>query len=351
MIRRPRHQSDFDQARDLANAFNRLDRSTQWILGGLLIAIAIIALIVFLVRKHEVQKTSQQPPPATPPGVVIPAPPADAADNWMLGNPSNATADPANRDNYLMVKPYYTLSYNDQKGTPNWVSWRVTQADLGEAPRKREFDADSTLPAGFKAVTHQDYTSSGFDRGHICPHSDRAANEAMSFATFVMTNIIPQSPNVNQKAWRELEDYGRQLVKNQHVRLYVISGPNGQGGVGWNLRTKSPQPAQTIGKYRQITVPAECWKIILVAPETGGSGDPMAITADARVISVLMPNDNTQVTDDNWAPYRTTPEAIEQKTGYHFFDKLKPEVAAALRVKKDDVAIPPPKPHKFHNED
>ena len=41
---------------------------------------------------------------------------------------------------------------------------------------------------------HRDYTGSGFDRGHMCPHSDRAANEEMSFATFVMSNIIPQAP-------------------------------------------------------------------------------------------------------------------------------------------------------------
>ena len=30
-----------------------------------------------------------------------------------------------------MVKPYFAMSYNDSTGTPNWVSWRVTAADLG----------------------------------------------------------------------------------------------------------------------------------------------------------------------------------------------------------------------------
>src|SRR5258706_15409673 len=53
----------------------------------------------------------------------------------------------------------------------------------------------------------------------------------MSFATFVMTNIIPQAPNVNQRAWAQLENYCRELVR-QRQHLYVISGPAGRGGRG-----------------------------------------------------------------------------------------------------------------------
>src|SRR5262245_50861801 len=43
------------------------------------------------------------------------------------------------------------------------------------------------------AITHDDYTNSGFDRGNMCPHSDRDKTIEMSFATFMMTNIVPQS--------------------------------------------------------------------------------------------------------------------------------------------------------------
>src|SRR4051812_31612173 len=82
---------------------------------------------------------------------------------------------PANREIFLLLKPPYALSYNDANGTPNWVSWRVTADDLGNAPRKQVFDSDNALPSGFKIVAHRDYSNSGFDRGHLCPHSDRAA--------------------------------------------------------------------------------------------------------------------------------------------------------------------------------
>ena len=134
-----------------------------------------------------------------------PLPPGDNYPHLLLGNPSSAKSDPQDKDNFLMMKKYYALSYNDGRGTPNWVSWVVTRQDLGEAPRKPTFDPDSELPQGFHHITHKDYSGSGFDRGHLCPHSDRAADNQMSFSTFVMTNVIPQAPKVNQKTWNELE--------------------------------------------------------------------------------------------------------------------------------------------------
>jgi hypothetical protein len=53
----------------------------------------------------------------------------------LLGNPSNAKDDPGDKDNYLVKKEFFALSYNNARGTPNWVSWRLTKDDLGDAPR------------------------------------------------------------------------------------------------------------------------------------------------------------------------------------------------------------------------
>ena len=226
-------------------------------------ALLVIAGIVFLAAYIKSTQPGGGPTPST------------VSVQMLLGNPSGATTDSSNRDNYLMVKPYYALSYNSSKGIPNWVSWQVTSTDLGEAPRKQTFDPDDTLPAGFTVVTHEDYRGSGFDRGHMCPHSDRAANQEMSFATFVMTNIIPQAPNVNRKAWEQLESYSRELVSQEHIdRLYITSGPAGQGGRG----SKGSRQTLMDGK---VTVPAECWKIIVIEPDDGGD-DLAKISQDTR---------------------------------------------------------------------
>jgi len=56
--------------------------------------------------------------------VLLPlAVPARAADDYphlLLGNPSQATANKAKQDNYLVKKDYYALSYNNTNGNPNW---------------------------------------------------------------------------------------------------------------------------------------------------------------------------------------------------------------------------------------
>jgi endonuclease G len=343
---RPDDLGNFD-ARPFIAAFQRLDRRTQVVLLCVLAVVGVVALAAYVVsQRHRSPEAGRPPGPTQPQTAPSGQPPTrgpastDPGENLLLGNPSGATPDPANRDNYLHVKPYFTLSYNDTKGTPNWVSWRVTSADLGTADRKRQFDTDYTLPRGFRLVTSLDYKDSGFDRGHMCPHSDRAASTAMSFGTFVMTNIVPQSPNANQKAWRELEDYGRDLIAKQGMRLYTVCGPAGRGGRG------KFGPAETVGK-NQVVVPAECWKVMVAVPETGGPGDPAAIGPTARVITVVMPNDDEQVTSDAWAGYRTSPAEVERRTGYRFFDRLPPATADALRRKVDAAYVEPPKPKKY----
>jgi endonuclease G, mitochondrial len=312
-----RRSDDDPNLQPLINAFFRLNPFTQFVVVLVLLIAAFIA--------YKFYRNPQQLPTGSD---------GSNSPSLVLGNPSNATSDSSNGENYLMVKPYYALSFNQTKGTPNWVSWCVTESDLGTAPRKDEFDEDNTLPMDFYHVTQHDYSSSGFDRGHMCPHSDRAANQEMSFSTFVMTNIIPQAPNVNRKAWAQMEDYCREQVRH-HDRLYIIAGPVGQGGRG------SEGFRKTLADGR-VTVPSACWKIVVDIPDDG-TNDASRIGSDARVLSVEMPNNN-EIVGEEWAQYRVTPAQIEQETGLHFFTKLKPEIANAFRQRLDRMPLPKPRP-------
>jgi endonuclease G len=99
------------------------------------------------------------PPVESPPSIPSPipspspSPPTSRSVHLLLGNPSNAVADVAKPDNYLMVKPQYALSYNRSKGTPNWVSWQLSSKWLGEAERQNNFRPDPQLPTGWYRVT------------------------------------------------------------------------------------------------------------------------------------------------------------------------------------------------------
>jgi endonuclease G len=245
--------------------------------------------------------------------------------NVRFGMPSPAKADPRQREDYLIERPQYVLSYNDEKHTPNWVSWRLVKADLGKSTRG-PFEPDPLLPRGFAKVTSHVYDGSGFDRGHMCPAQDRSARQKDMDATFYLTNIVPQAPNSNQRGWERLEAYCRELAQKGH-ELHIVCGPAGVGGTGKNGR------AEEIGKGRlTVMVPAKVWKVVLVLPEAGA--EPRRNT---RVIAIIMPNDQSVGFD--WTKYRVAARQVEKLTNFKFFSALPDEVADALRDHVDAVEV------------
>ena len=265
--------------------------------------------------------------------LVLVSLPVCAADvDLLMGNPSQASPDPSQKNNFLMNKEFFALSYNNSKGTPNWVSWHLTTAYFGDAPRKRQFDSDDALPSGFTKITHRDYTNSGFDRGHMCPHSDRDKTTAMSFATFVMTNIVPQSNESNAGAWNQLELYARSLVTDKGKELYIIAGPQGIRGEGRN-------GFKNIIADGKVTVPNKVWKVIMVLDANDNDQDVERVDADTRLIAVIMPNDRS-VSQDNWWRYRVSVKDVEELTGYTFFDTVPADIINPLKGEVDSEFIP-----------
>ena len=257
---------------------------------------------------------------------------AQTSPHLRMGNPSAATADPAAKDNYLLDREFFASSYDDARGEPNWVSWRLAAADIGRAPRD-DFHADAALPPGLRRVEPGEYTGSGFDRGHMCPHGDRTASAAASLATFAMTNIIPQSHDVNTMAWESLEDYCRDLAQRQGKVCYIVCGPAGTGGTG----KSGPKQATPDGV---VAVPARCWKVALVLDRDVASARDVTAGTGIRLIAAILPNADGAVGAD-WAPFRTTVAQVEALTGYTFFGAVDPAVIGPLKARPDDTPIAP----------
>lgn len=238
-----------------------------------------------------------------------------------MGNPSGAGTS---YSNYLVQKSQYAMSYNSYRGTPNWVSWHLSSAWLGSAPRQDDFRADNSLPSAFYKVTPTDYTGSGFDRGHNCPSADRTGSTTDNSATFLMSNMIPQAPNNNQQTWANLENYCRKLV-SQGNELYVIMGSYGKGGSG------SAGYKETLAAGK-VTVPNRIWKVIVVLPV--GTGDASRVTTSTRVIAIDTPNSNSIST--TWGSYRTTVDAIEAKMGYNLLSNVPASVQSVIEARVDN---------------
>ncbi len=249
-------------------------------------------------------------------------------NNLYMGNPTNATATPADSTNYLVTKSQYTLSYNNRKGMANWVSWHLSRAWKGSAARCNCFTQDGTLPTGYFKASTGDYTSTGFDRGHLCPSDDRDGSDTDNAATFKMSNISPQAPILNQQIWGNLEDYCRKLV-TQGNELYIIAGGYGSGGTGNLGGTTNTIATGT------INVPSRFWKVILVLPV--GANDSTRVHYNSRVIAVDMPNTQS-VNAHTWDYYRVPVDSIEARTGYNFFSNVPDSIENVIEASIDNGA-------------
>jgi len=240
-----------------------------------------------------------------------------ASVHLAMGTPKDGNE----ADDYLMIKPQYALSYNKDKNIPNWVSWNLDASYFGDAPRlKGKFLVDDTLPDGFYRVRHDDYTGSGYDRGHMVRSEERTRTAEDNKATFLLTNILPQYHDLNAGPWLRLEEYAQELSQRDKRELYLMAG-----GVFYKNKKTS-----TIGKG--VAVPDAFFKIIVVLNRNQSADD---VSAETRVITVLMPN-KEGIMGDGWEKYRTTVDDIEKRTGYDFLSAVPESIQRVLEAREDD---------------
>ncbi len=207
----------------------------------------------------------------------------------------------------------YTVSYNCVTHQPNWVMWQLT----GEHVMNKkdgvwnEYREDEELPANCRA-TLEDYTGSGYDRGHICPGGDCNWDDEGRDETFLLSNICPQNANLNRGDWKEIELACRKWAK-QYGSIYIVSGP---------LFLKS-QEHERIGPH-QLPVPEAFFKVVLCTEARAPKG-----------IGFICRN-----TDGNRKKdfYVNTIRQVERVTGYSFFPLFDSAVRDSV-FDMDDIGL------------
>jgi len=242
-------------------------------------------------------------------------------------NPNIAVQAPTtSASEIILSRDQYVISYNKSHRAPNWVAWKLEQKDIGNSGRTNSFAQDTELEnylvqtnAGH-GVAPSDYTNSCYDRGHQIPSADRTDNKTDNAATFLMSNMIPQTPYLNRVVWEHLETYTRELI-NQGKKVYVIAGPIYDADYG------------SIGPSTDIQVPSKDFKIIIVLDANQTTAD---INSTTQIIPVIMPNlqeDGSPVEVGqscrpfkevsgsdihDWEQYKTTLSEVERLSGVHF---------------------------------
>lgn len=130
-----------------------------------------------------------------------------------------------NRKITVLINHGYILGYSMELKQPLWSAYRVALVRSGtNYERPGFFHADLRLPQD-KRIGPE--TFHGFDRGHLTPNAaiNLQYGQLAQLETFLMSNICPQSEELNRGVWAKLE---KRIYKNYaqaREEIWVINGP------------------------------------------------------------------------------------------------------------------------------
>ena len=212
--------------------------------------------------------------------------------------------DPQNRPDIRLKRTGYTASYNKDYKTPNWVGWELTRKETtGQEERKNRFLPDPDVPA--PRAEHDDYTNSGYDRGHMAPAADMKWSPKAMEESFYLSNICPQDQKLNRDDWSDLEESCRGWAK-KYGTVYITCGPI--------YDSKRPK---RIGKHR-VAVPNRFFKVVLIYNRK----NPVAM-------GFLFDN---KAHHQDLRHYMVPVDSIESITGYDFFAKVPDDVEQRIEA-------------------
>ena len=152
-------------------------------------------------------------PPSSSPGPASPA----YAGLPLSQNPNEIT---------LLKNKGYWVGYSETRKDSLWVIYHLKHINenVQTEDRPSKFKIDNRT---ISKVSHNDYTNTGYDRGHMAPNyaiASRYGREAQ-LETFFMSNICPQQPNLNRQIWRNLESIIANKYAQEFEEVWMITGP------------------------------------------------------------------------------------------------------------------------------
>lgn len=249
-------------------------------------------------RRVLPQGGTDRPAPRSP-VVVTPV----ALPEALLGNRHVRWGFPGGSCTAL-VKEHFITCHDGVRRVPEWVTYHLTASDLElvEVERTDDFRPDPDLGEEERAEL-RDYRGSGYHRGHMAPAADFKRSRVAMSATFLLSNMAPQRPQLNQGRWRMLEDAVRMLAED-HGSVWIYTGP-------LYLDSDGNRAVATETINGRVAVPSHFYKAVLCEHDTGTH----------EMFAYIMPNGLEPVTGALEA-YVVTVDEIEAASGLDLFSAL-----------------------------
>ena len=127
------------------------------------------------------------------------------------------------RSDVILVYNGFIVNYNTERLIPNGVAYELTAEEVaGQAPRAKGFGMDMDYSG--KQAMREDYSGTGWDKGHMAPSADMKWSQAAMNESFYLTNICPQNHDLNGRDWHTLEKHVRNWAL-AYGSVWVVCGP------------------------------------------------------------------------------------------------------------------------------
>ncbi len=225
----------------------------------------------------------------------------------FAGAPRPIPGGPAPQDLVTLRKKAFTVAWSPSARHAVWGVYRIppTEKPL-DLSRPSAFSPDPAVP---QAPKSEAYARSGYDRGHLVPShaiASRFGREAQ-LETFLMSNIAPQRPWLNQGPWADVELRAANDWSGRYGDVWMTVGA---------ILSPDPRPQKLAGG---IGIPTAFYQIAVVRHRER-----------LRACAVVMPQQISRRARPR--AYLASIDEIEKLSGFDFFSALPDEEEARLEA-------------------
>ncbi len=214
--------------------------------------------------------------------------------------------------------------WDDTNSSKGWdrYNWRSAKGVTwqGTTWYYDPFQPDPDIPSQYRSEL-EDYSGTGYNRGHICASEDRIYNQDVNGQTFYLSNMQPQIYDFNGGVWRNMEKQVRKWNdRSYRDTLWVCKG----GTIG-NVYIDGKEQSGVITNSK-MNIPVPKYFFMAIVSKKNNSYKGMAFWAEHKANS-----------DTSLAKYMVSIDKLEEMTGIDFFCNLPDQIENS--VEKMDSPI------------